>query len=231
VAFIAPRDREAILERGEQGEILPNGVDHQFWRRASGPSHRNCLVLTGVMDYAPNHDAAVQLIERIAPQVRLTIPDLEILIVGRDPAPSLRELAASTPGIDVTGFVDDVRPYLERAAVFAAPLRYASGTQNKVLEAMSMEVPVVTTSVVADGLRMDGAAKPPVCVADEESQFAADVVRLLQTPRERVLLAERGREFVENHFIWSRSAEKLESMCLAAMGFKQRERELLGVTT
>ena len=217
VAFISPRDRQAILGPDSQAAILPNGVDHAYWRRTSGPSEKNCIVFTGVMDYAPNQDAAMFLIERIAPRVRTLISDLEVLIVGRDPSAALKERAAREPNVTVTGFVDDVRPYLERAALFAAPLRYASGTQNKVLEALAMQVPTVTTSIVADGLRLDVSGEPPVCVADGESEFAAEVVRLLQNAPERASLASRGRRFVEDHFIWSRSAEKLEQMCLAAL--------------
>jgi glycosyltransferase involved in cell wall biosynthesis len=217
VAFISPRDREAILGQDAPAEILPNGVDHEFWHRKSEPSNKNCIVFTGVMDYAPNDDAAMFLIEHIAPRIRQSLPDLEVLIVGRSPTDTLQEAAARAPNVTVTGFVDDVRPYLERAAVFAAPLRYASGTQNKVLEALAMGVPTVTTSVVADGLRIDAADEPPVCIADGEAEFATETVRLLKDAQERAALATRGRAFVESHFVWSRSAERLEKMCLAAL--------------
>jgi polysaccharide biosynthesis protein PslH len=170
-------------------------------------------------------------LDQIAPQVRQSIPNLEILIVGRDPAPELQAKARQYPNVTVTGFVDDVRPYLESAALFVAPLRYASGTQNKVLEAMSMSLPTVVTSVVADGLRMDEAAEPPVAIADLPSDFATVITRLLQRPSERETLALRGREYVENHFIWSRSAEKLERMCHAALGAQpQRQQPLIGAT-
>ena len=232
VAFIARRDREAILGLNSCGEILPNGVDHEYFRRKSAPSNRNSIVFCGVMNYAPNNDAALYLIDRIAPQIRQSIPDLEILIVGRDPSAALKERASRDPNLKVTGFVNDLRPYVEQAAVFAAPLRYASGTQNKVLEAMSMEIPVVTTSIVADGLRMDDAGEPPVCVADNETRFAKEIVNLLAHPAERNLLATRGREYVENYFIWSRSAEKLERMCLTAVGADvARNKQLIGVAS
>lgn len=231
VAFIARRDRDAILGPSARGEILPNGVDHDFWRRKSQPSQRNAIVFSGVMSHAPNNDAALFLIDRIAPEVRKSIPDLEVIIVGRDPSDALADRTRNVPNVRVTGFVDDVRPYLEQAAVFSAPLRYASGTQNKVLEAMSMEIPVVTTSIVADGLRMDDAGEPPVRVADKETEFADEIVRLFGRPTERTSLAARGREYVENHFIWSRSADKLEKMCFSAVGADEpRTKQLIGVT-
>lgn len=221
LAFVSCRDREAILGAGSKAEVVPLGVDTQYWKRESPHGQANCLVFTGVMNYAPNEDAAIYLIEKIVPLIRQSIPRLQVFIVGRDPGPVLQDKARRHPEVTVTGFVDDVRPYLERAAVFAAPLRFGSGVQNKVLEAMAMGVPVVTTSLVAAGLRVDGAATPPVFVADGEKQFAGRVVNLLQHEEARARLAEEGRRFVENHFVWSRSAEKLEQMLLAAVGLKK----------
>jgi hypothetical protein len=225
VAFVSWRDREAVLgpaktTRGEatRGKVVPIGVDHRYWQRQTRHPQPHCLAFTGVMNYAPNEDAAIYLIDRILPVVKRSVPRPEVLIVGRDPSPALLERARQHPEITVTGFVDDMRPYLERASVFAAPLRYGSGIQNKILEAMAMEMPVVTTSLAAAGLRMDGAGEPPVAVADGEEQFAQRLVELLGQPAERAHLAAEGRRFVENHFVWSRSAAKLEEMCLAAMG-------------
>jgi len=216
IAFISHRDREAVLGPEDQSELLPNGVDVQYWKRASSRPQSNCLIFTGVMNYKPNDDAARYLIDRILPIVRRSAAGLEVLLVGRDPSPALLERAGHYPDVTVTGTVDDMRPHLERAAVCAAPLRVASGMQNKVLEAMAMGVPVVTTSIVAAGLRVDGAGDTPVHVADGEQAFAERIIQLLGQDEERARLAAEGRRFVENHFVWSRSAEKLEQMCLAA---------------
>jgi glycosyltransferase involved in cell wall biosynthesis len=222
LAFVSWRDREAALGGNNRGKVVPIGVDHRYWQRQTRQPRPNCLAFTGVMNYAPNEDAALYLIEKILPLVRRSLPDLEVLIVGRDPSPALKEKAQQFKDVTVTGFVDDVRPYLEAAAVFVAPLRYGSGIQNKVLEAMAMEVPVITTSLAAAGLRVDGAGEPPVIVADGEEQFAQRLVALLGQKEERARLATEGRRFVENHFVWSRSAAKLEEMCLAAAGEKVR---------
>jgi len=216
IAFISPRDREAVLGSADRSAILPNGVDLQYWTRKSHNPRPNCLIFSGVMDYAPNEDAAVYLIDRILPLLRPSVSNLEVFIVGRDPSAALLDKARRYPDVTVTGFVDDMRPYLERAAVCAAPLRYASGMQNKVLEAMAMQVPVVTTSIVASGLCVDG-AQPPVHVADGAREFAERIVNLLARETERSRLAADGRRFIERHFIWSRSAEKLEKMCLDAV--------------
>lgn len=220
VAFVSWRDREAVLgaqpHDGKRGKVVPIGVDHHYWQRRTHNPRPHCLAFTGVMNYAPNEDAAIYLIDKILPLIKRSIPRPEVLIVGRDPSPALLERARQHPEITVTGFVDDMRPYLESASVFAAPLRYGSGIQNKILEAMAMELPVVTTSLAAAGLRVDGAGDPPVIAADGEEQFAQRLVALLGQKDELARLASAGRRFVEDHFVWSRSAEKLEEMCFAA---------------
>lgn len=217
VAFISARDRDAVLGQDDASPVIPNGVDLRYWARTAPPADRPCLVFTGVMDYPPNDDAARLLVEEIVPLVRQRVPGLEVLIVGRNPSAALRERADGVPGVEVTGFVDDLRPYLERAAIFAAPLRVASGMQNKVLEALALEVPVVTTPAVAAGLRgADGREAPLVVPADTAEGFADAIVTLLAEPAEQLRLAAAGRRFVEEQFDWVRAAELLEQLCAAA---------------
>jgi glycosyltransferase involved in cell wall biosynthesis len=137
------------------------------------------------------------------------------MIVGRDPSSELVKVAKRYSDVTVTGAVDDVRPYLERADVFVAALRFASGVQNKVLEALAMEVPVVTTPVVAAGLRVEG-MEPQLVIGRNAEEIAACILRLLANSEERARLSTEGRRFVEAHYSWSLSAEKLEKLCLAA---------------
>ncbi len=218
VAFISSRDRAAVMGAKDRSAIVPLGVDHEFWRRRTSEHDPTCLVFTGVMDYSPNHDAAIYLIDKILPALRQRMPDLKLLIVGRNPKPELKQKAKAHPEVTVTGFVDDVRPYLERATVFVAPIRYASGSQNKVLEAMSMKVPVVATPVVSDGLMIDEYGEPPLLSAGDEQQFIESVIRMLENGQERDRLAEEGRQFVEKYFDWTSSARKLEQICQEAVG-------------
>jgi glycosyltransferase involved in cell wall biosynthesis len=218
LAFISRRDREAILGPDSKAEVVPNGVDLQYWQRKTNSPRPNRLVFTGVMNYAPNEDAALYLIEKILPRLRQSISDLEIFIVGRDPSPALLERARHCPEVTITGFVDDLRPYLEEATMFVAPLRYASGMQNKIQEALAMGVPIITTPIVAAGLRVEGGEEPPLYVADGERQFADTIVNLLGQEAERARLAAAGRRFAEKYFVWSQSARQLEQMCLDAVG-------------
>jgi glycosyltransferase involved in cell wall biosynthesis len=213
--FISMRDRENLLGTSDRSEIVPQGVDYDYWKRSLPPSRRNCIVFSGVMSYHPNADAALFLLDSILPLVRKACPQVEILIVGRDPSSELVKVAKRYSDVTVTGAVDDVRPYLERADVFVAALRFASGVQNKVLEALAMEVPVVTTPVVAAGLRVDG-IEPQLVIGRSAEEIAACIVRLLANSEERAHLSTEGRRFVEAHCSWSSSAQKLEKLCLAA---------------
>lgn len=215
IAFISGRDRDAVMRTRPGGAVVPNGVDLGYWTRTR-PGEARHLIFTGVMDYPPNADAALYLMTRLLPEIRRAVPGIETIVAGRDPLPALVRAARSQPGVTVTGSVEDLRPYLERAAVFVAPLRFASGMQNKLLEAMAMELPVVTTPLAADGLRVD-AADPPLRVGQCTSELAGHVIDLLRNADARRDLGVLGRAFVSRHFEWEHGARLLERLCLDAV--------------
>lgn len=216
--FASTRDREVLLGGGRNhATVVPNGVNLEFWRRSSGERGRDTIVFTGAMHYPPNADAALYLVEQILPLVRRTVPNVQLMIVGRDPRPKLVQ-AAREGGAIVTGFVDDVRPYLERATVFAAPLRFGAGIQNKVLEAMAMELPVVASPLAADGLRTEEGKNPPVQVAHHREQFAELIGQKLVDWASAPVPFSEARHFVQENFVWERSAEKLEQVIKNAVG-------------
>ncbi|MCB0091814.1 MAG: glycosyltransferase [Caldilineaceae bacterium] len=219
LAFISQRDRTAVLGDNSHAAVIPNGIDLDYWTRRTHSPEPKTLIFTGVMDYSPNEDAALHLIDNILPHLRKEVPDVRVLIAGRSPTPALQERARLHKEVVVTGFVEDMRDYLEQAAVFVAPLRYASGMQNKLQEALAMQVPVVTTSVAANGLRVKDGQKLPLYVADAPESFAQRVVELLNRPDEQTRLATEGRQYAEAHFSWTRSATQLEEMCIRAAGY------------
>lgn len=218
--FISRRDRDAMPGSSSRSRVVPNGIDLAYWTRKTESPDLNTIVFTAVMSYQPNADGALYLLKKILPRVRQSVPALRALIVGRDPSTALREAARVTPNTRITGYVEDVRPYLEEAAVFVAPLRFASGMQNKVLEALAMKVPVVTTPCVAAGLRVEDNSELPLLVADSQETFAEQILYLLKNQTARQQLAHQGRQFVERHFDWSHSAGMLEEMCLEAAGLE-----------
>ena len=136
-----------------------------------------------------------------------------MVIAGRNPLPDVLALARRSQRVTVTGSVPDLRPYLENAAAFVAPLRFASGMQNKILEAMAMELPVVTTPVAADGLKGEGGEAPPLLVAENPREIAAHIAAIVHDPLTARRLGAEGRRYVQRHCDWERSARMLDRLC------------------
>jgi glycosyltransferase involved in cell wall biosynthesis len=213
--FASERDREAV--GAKDGVIVSNGVDLDLWTRSTPASASACVAFSGAMAYRPNDDAAHRLIDRVLPRVRDEVPDAQVVLAGRDPLPGLRAAADQRGKVTVTGTVDDLRPYLEDASVYCAPLRFAAGIQNKLLEALAMELPVVTTPIAAAGL-IAGDHPAPLVVADDDASVADAVVALLRDPAERARLAEAGRRHVEDHFSWPAAVARVDAVLHSATG-------------
>jgi len=224
LVFASVRDREAVVGRDGDGAIIPQAVDLAHWTRRTYEPEPNAIVFTGVMNYRPNHDAAMFLATEILPLVREEVPEARVYIVGRSPLPELIDAVRDDPSVIVAGRPADMRTYFERATIACAPLRFASGMQFKVLEALAMEVPMVTMPAAADGLRIDG-AEPPLLVGENAQELADGLVSLLRDADERSRLAAEGRSFIENHFTWQRSSSKLEAMLLEAAGQRSESGE------
>jgi glycosyltransferase involved in cell wall biosynthesis len=219
--FASARDRDALAPANEpeRASVVPNGVDLEYWRRSSTVRGGCDVVLTGAMSYPPNEDAALWLVESILPRVRRTVPDARLWIVGRDPRPRLVR-AGRQRGVTVTGTVADVRPYLDRATVLAAPLRFGAGIQNKLLEALAMQLPVVASPLAAAGLRTADGQSPPVQVAADAETFAAALTeRLADVGRDP---HGAGRAFVARHFAWRTTGEQLEGVLARVTAARDR---------
>jgi sugar transferase (PEP-CTERM/EpsH1 system associated) len=197
---------------------VANGVDFSFFSSDHNfpnpfPDGEIPLVMTGAMDYRPNVDGALWFAKSVMPLVTARLPNARFYAVGAKPA---RELAdARLRNVVVTGRVADVRPYIAHAAASVAPLRIARGVQNKVLEAMAHEKPVVATSAASRAL----AAIPgkDFWLADEPQTFADAVVAAAMGP-ERMRLAANGRLYVEHHHDWARNLATLDNLLQTAAG-------------
>jgi glycosyltransferase involved in cell wall biosynthesis len=206
------RDAAALREEGAPDRVLdahvvPNGVDLAYWHRRSAVLG-GAVVFCGNLGYGPNADAARVLVHDVMPRVWAEQPDAEVVIVGTGASAELTR-TLERPQVTLTGHVPDVRPYLEAGVVFAAPLRMAAGIQNKLLEALAMELPVVTTSVAAAGLGRAGSALP-VAVADTPADQAAAIVRQRRFAGGRPGRSER--EWVADRFSWERSGAALAAI-------------------
>lgn len=186
---------------------LPNGVDADYFAPLGLAPELDTLVFEGRMDFRPNVDAACWLATEILPRVRSMHPGARLVLVGNQPAPAVSALA--NEAVQVTGWVEDVRPYLDRAALFVAPMRLGAGIKNKVLQAWSMGKAVVATSEATGGLR----AEPGVNLelADGAEALATAIVALLADPVRRQALGRAARATVDEHYTWARRAEDLEA--------------------
>lgn len=185
-------------------EAMSNGVDTDFFAPASDLDSpyregEQAVVFTGAMDYWPNVDAVKWFADEVLPALRRDWPKARFWIVGRSPTAEVRALAGDH--VVVTGTVDDVRPYLMHAAVVVAPLRVARGIQNKILEAMAMERPVVASTACAQAV--DAEVGSDLLSAESAEDFAQTVGRLLQTSDEAAAIGARARRCVVERYSWA----------------------------
>lgn len=200
------KDKQALGDDSIQ--VIPNGVDIDYFTPAQNNKDID-LIFTGNMGYFPNVDSVLYLCNKILPKILLRYPSLKLYIVGTNPAREVQKLA-DNKNIFVTGFVDDIRQYLNRTKVFVAPLRSGSGIQNKILEAMACGLPVVTTSYGNAAIK----AKPDqqLVIMDEPNQFADKVIDILNNESLRKTLGANARAYMEQEFSWLSQTNKLEQI-------------------
>jgi sugar transferase (PEP-CTERM/EpsH1 system associated) len=207
-AFLATEKEAELLCRlapETAGRVLAmnNGVDADYFspdalRPTPFDADETPLVFTGAMDYWPNVDAVSWFVEDVLPLLRAAHPRLRLHIVGRSPAPAVRALAGDS--VSVSGTVPDVRPYLQHAAVVVAPLRLARGIQNKILEAMAMERPVVAAATCVEALHAEaGSEILPAGVAED---YVRAIDGLLQAPGRACAVGLAARRRVLESYSW-----------------------------
>jgi glycosyltransferase involved in cell wall biosynthesis len=193
---------------------VPNGVDVEYFRPRPEPVEPRTLVFNGTLDYRPNLDGASFLVEQILPRVRSRYPDVRVVLVGRGSQADLDGFRA--PGVEVTGEVPDVRPYLARAAVVTVPIRTGSGTRLKVVEGLAMGKAMVSTTLGCEGVDVrDG---KHLLIADDADAFAAAVMRLFEDAEHGQALGRAGRIKMEREYSWEYAGELLESLYTRVVG-------------
>lgn len=209
--MISGADREVLASACPASNIrvVPIGVDSERFYPTEQSCRPNSLIFVGHMGVFHNVDAVTHLVQDVLPLVWPRIPDCTLEIVGAEPNAQVRRLA-DNPLVSVAGFVPDLNARLNGAAVFVAPLRFAAGVQTKVLEAMATARPVVTSSMVNDGL----GAQPgkEVLLADDKGTAADQIVALLQDEALRARIGQAGRRFVQERYTWERVVERLRDI-------------------
>lgn len=193
-------------------QTMGNGVDAAFFAVSQDcvspfPSGEQAVVFVGTMDYWPNIDAIQWFASEVLPALRKTCPAAVLHVVGRNPAPEV--LALASPAVRITGTVPDVRPFLQYASAVVAPMRVSPGLPNKLLEALAMEQPVVTTSGCAQAIDTDERAG--VLVADGADAWVDQVRMLLTQPGRKLVLGGLARQHVLSCFRWADRLAPLRS--------------------
>jgi glycosyltransferase involved in cell wall biosynthesis len=189
--------------------VVANGVDVAHYAGDFGQPRTNSLVFSGALTYQANYDAARYFLCDIYPEVLRSVPDARLRITGRQrqagtvPLPTL-------PGVEYTGYVDDIRPVVAQSWASIVPLRVGGGTRLKILESMALGTPVVVTSKGAEGLLTT--PDQDVLIADEPADFARQVIELFQAPDLRAKLARAGRRLVETTYDWTRIGGQLDAL-------------------
>jgi glycosyltransferase involved in cell wall biosynthesis len=211
VVVVSERDRAALaaLSPALSPTVIPNGVDAEYYAPGPQPGNGRTVVFHGALDFAPNVTAARFLTLEIWPRVLAEEPSARLMLVGRDPAPAVQELARERQ-VTVTGAVPDVRPLLRDAGVYLCPMLTGTGIKNKLLEAMAVQLPCVATPLALGGIEPEGARH--IVLGQSPSELAEAAVSLMRDDGRRRALGAGGRAYVVAHHSWSSIAARYEEL-------------------
>ena len=227
ILVTSPVDRDALLSLKHSGStpapisVLGNGVDVEHF--SPDPTVKRepaTLVISGKMSYHANVTMTLHLVNEIMPHVWQQRPDAKLLVVGKDPTREIQALAEN-PNIVVTGTVDALPPYLQKATVAVAPITYGAGIQNKILEAMGCGTPVVTTPHAVAALCIE--PERDLLVADAPEAYAEAILSIIENPQQQMDLGRNGRTYVEQYHHWPNVAARLEKIYAEAIESSSRQ--------
>jgi len=199
-------------------QVIPNGVDLDFFRPL--PADRQVvprsIIFAGGLSWYPNRTAVEWLLAEILPRLRSRYSDANVTIIGRDPPQAFLDAAERDPGLSFTGFVDDIRPYIARSAVYACPIFDGGGTRLKILDTLAQGIPLVATTMAIEGVGIESGRH--ALLADEAEGFAAAIGRIFEEPALGERLALAGRQLVEQRFGWEAIGKRLRAVYSEAAG-------------
>jgi glycosyltransferase involved in cell wall biosynthesis len=212
VLVLTPEGRDELLRfaPGLRVSVVPHGVDVEHFCSSGECAKEDAVMFLGNYPHDPNRDAVAWFAEEMWPLVKKEVPGVKFYVVGKDPTPDLLELARRDPDVVVTGTVEDVRPYFERSKVFVCPVRIGGGFRGKILEAMSMGLPIVTTALGAEGVPAGSGEQ--MFIEDQPEAFAGRVVELLRDGALCERLGGEARRMAVECFSWEKGVEQLEEV-------------------
>lgn len=206
--IISEQDR-ALIDHPQKDKIhvVRNGVDLEFFKSRNGSKNMDVL-FNGNMSYPPNIESSCYLVEQIMPIVWKSRPQTTVLISGA--APDKKVLALASDKVVVSGWVDDIRDNFERSRMLVAPMNLSIGLQNKLLEAMALKMPCITSSLANNALKAKNGEE--IIVANSPAEYAAAILDLLENQSKTREMAERAYDFVWSNYNWSSSTAQLEQL-------------------
>ncbi len=210
------RDAEILQDRstGMQCHVIPNGVDSDFFQSNNTAVDPNMVLFTGTISYYPNTEGVLWFHKTIWPLIKSKNPAATFCIAGKSPPAEVRKLAENDQSITVTGMVDDMRDYYNKAAVVVVPLRVGGGTRLKILEGMAMAKAIISTSVGAEGIEHSNGEN--ILLRDTPEEFSDAVLSVMADKRQRQSLEAGGRALVEAKYDWRAVCDKLSDVFEAA---------------
>ncbi|HEY75268.1 MAG TPA: glycosyltransferase [Thermoflexia bacterium] len=219
VVAVTAADRDTLRRFSGDGRsipVIPIATDCEAVRPVRRRADARDVLILGSLFYPPNVDGAVWFAREIFPRIRAEVPDARLLLVGGRPAPEVVALGRED-GVEVTGYVKDLRPYLERTAVMAVPLRFGSGMRVKILDGLAWGLPMVSTSVGCEGI--DVTPERDILLADAPETFAAQVVRVLRDRRLADSLSTNGRRLAEQRYDWRVLYPRWDQVYASVLGY------------
>jgi polysaccharide biosynthesis protein PslH len=204
--IISEQDKNLLeVHHKEKIRVIPNGVDTDFFQPNPMIEKKYDLAFIGNMGYAPNVKAAVFLVKKILPLVQEKFPDIKILIAGARPSANVQKMQSKN--VDISGWIDDIREAYATAEIFVAPLFIGMGQQNKILEAMAMGIPCITSDLVNNAI--GGTPNENILIANDAQAFADQIIRLKENPTLQQQISLYGLNYIRQNFSWSAFVEEL----------------------
>jgi len=212
VITLTPEEQEGLLRYAPDLDIdvVPHGVDTEKFVPVSPKEQEMSVAFLGNYPHDPNRDAVMYFIKDIWSYLKGALPGIKFYVIGRDPTPDILVAGKKDQNIVVTGTVEDVREYLRKAKVFVAPIRLGKGFRGKILEAMAMAIPVVTTSLGAEGIPVEDMNN--IVIANDPETFADRVVELFKDDKLYKRISRNSRFLVEKKFSWEKGVDILEQV-------------------
>jgi glycosyltransferase involved in cell wall biosynthesis len=190
---------------------VENGLDEEFFNFSGTVKKEHEIVFVGNLSYPPNIESSEFIVREILPELKKKIPGASVLLSGANPHKRVQELG-KLEGVEVTGWVDDIRTSFARGKVFVAPLFIGSGLQNKLLQAMAMKIPCITTPLANSAL--NAIRNESILIAADRDQFVSGILKLIENKELAEKISIGGHDFVKQHFSWADSVKKLENLML-----------------